>query len=237
MKVIGAGFARTGTSSLKEALEVLGYHPCYHMTAVMRGYRRGEVRLWDEYMTGRRVTMDWHRLFKNYEATVDMPTCIYYQELMKAFPAAKVILTIRDPEKWWDSFERIIKLGSLTRFFYIIHPMFKHFGNMNDHMLELVFGGPLDKGRYIERYLQHNDEVKATVPTDRLLVYSVTEGWEPLCEFLGCSMPTKPFPYLNVKSARVKKDTLEMFWRESPLQFFARFTNVLKNIFKLSKNK
>jgi hypothetical protein len=96
MKVIGAGFGRTGTTSLKQALEYLGY-PCYHMEEVLNNFDRGDVHRWNAFLTGK-SRMDWVQLFKEYEATVDFPACIYYRELMEVFPDAVVILTVRDSE-------------------------------------------------------------------------------------------------------------------------------------------
>ena len=112
MKIIGAGFGRTGTVSLQQAFVHLGY-PCYHMQEVMKAYDRGHVEQWDAALTGHDI--DWHTLFAGYEATVDFPACVFYRELMAAFPEALVVLTVRDPQHWWKSFSKLLGLVSKTR--------------------------------------------------------------------------------------------------------------------------
>jgi hypothetical protein len=210
MKIIGAGFGRTGTASLQQAFEHLGY-PCYHMQEVMSAYRRGHVEQWDAAVTGHDI--NWQALFSGYEATVDFPACVFYRELMEAFPDALVVLSVRDPQRWWASYSKLLGLVSKTRLFNFV-PMFRRFGAMNLHMIDYVFGGSMDKDVCIARYKQHIDEVKATVPEDRLLVYSVTEGWEPLCRFLGHSLPAIPFPHANAGVGELRAKITAQFWRQ-----------------------
>ena len=100
MKVIGAGISRTGTMTMQAALQTLGYH-CYHMKEVLK--EPGHLDAWHQFVTGQ-APMDWHTLFRKFEATTDTPACWYYQDLMEAFPDAKVILTVREPERWYESF-------------------------------------------------------------------------------------------------------------------------------------
>jgi len=221
MKIIGAGYGRTGTVSLQQAFEQLGY-PCYHMQEVMKAYDRGHVEQWDAAM--RDVEIDWHELFTGYEATVDFPACVFYRELMEAFPDALVVLSVRDAEKWWLSYSKLLGLVSMATWFNFV-PMFRKFSAMNTRLMERVFGGSLqtlNKDDYVAQYLRHIDDVKATVPAERLLVYSVTEGWEPLCEFLGQPVPEQPFPHANAGISELRSKIVEQFWEHGPGQWFRR---------------
>jgi hypothetical protein len=219
MKIIGAGYGRTGTVSLQQAFELLGY-PCYHMQEVMKAYDRGHVDQWDVAVTGGDI--DWPALFSGYEATVDFPACVFYRELMEAFPDALVVLSVRDPQAWWQSYSKLLGLVSKATLFNFI-PMFRKFSAMNMHLLNYVFGGSLEtltKDDYIEQYLRHIETVKATVPAERLLVYSVTEGWGPLCQFLGHPVPDVPFPHANSGIGELRRKIVEQFWQQGIGRFF-----------------
>jgi hypothetical protein len=221
MKIIGAGYGRTGTVSLQQAFEQLGY-PCYHMQEVMKAYDRGHVEQWDAAM--RDVDIDWQALFAGYDATVDFPACVFYRELMEAFPDAVVVLSVRDAEKWWLSYSKLLGLVSVATWFSFV-PMFRKFSAMNTRLMERVFGGTLDtlgKDDYVAQYLRHIDDVKATVPPERLLVYSVTEGWEPLCRFLDKPVPDQPFPHANAGISELRSKIVEQFWEHGPGSWFRR---------------
>lgn len=220
MKIIGAGFGRTGTVSLKQAFEHLGY-PCYHMQEVMKAYDRGHVEQWEAALRGDDV--DWHALFAGYEATVDFPACVFYRELMAAFPDALVVLSVRDPERWWNSYSKLVGLVSKATWFNFV-PMFRKFSAMNLHLVDYVFAGSLEKDDSIARYLRHIEEVKATVPGERLLVYSVTEGWEPLCRFLGHPVPDRRFPHANAGIAELRSEITEQFWHHGLGKLFRKKT-------------
>jgi sulfotransferase family protein len=208
VKVIGAGFGRTGTASLKAALETLGFDPCYHMIEVFK--HPGHAGFWQA--AWREEPVDWDGLLGAYEATVDWPACTFYAELMNRYPDAKVLLSVRDPERWYQSTRNTIyQLGrvssgsplsrlSFALFFLLAFGTFKAGqGSMTE---EIVWRGTFDgkfedKHHAIEVFNRHNEEVRRRVPKDRLLVYEVKEGWGPLCEFLGVEEPDKPFPHLN----------------------------------------
>ena len=209
MKIIGAGFGRTGTISLKQAFEYLGY-PCYHMQEVMAAYDRGHVEQWDAALSGK--VIDWDALFSGYEATVDFPACVFYQQLMEAFPDAVVVLSVRDPQGWWRSYSKLLGLVAKARFFNFV-PMFRKFSAMNIHLIDYVFDGSMDEDSCIGHYIRHIEEVKATVPAERLLVYSVSEGWEPLCLFLGQQVPNIPFPHANAGVGELRTKIAEAFWK------------------------
>jgi hypothetical protein len=206
VKVIGAGFGRTGTMSLKVALEALGLDPCYHMTEVLT--HPEHTGFW--ISAWRREPADWEGVLGVYEATMDWPACTFYGELMERHPDAKVILSVRDPERWYESVRNTIyelsviiprhpfyRIGyTLVRLFVLRGP-----GNI-DLADEIIWQGTFD-GRFedenhaIEVFERHNAEVQQRVPENRLLVYDVKSGWGPLCEFLGVEEPDEPFPRTN----------------------------------------
>src|SRR5262245_33341374 len=197
-KVIGAGLGRTGTLSLKLALEELGFSQCYHMTEVLA--RMDDARVWDAAARGQPV--DWEALFRGYQATVDWPGCSFYAELIRRYPEAKVVLTVRDPDTWYDSARQTIYYvrQAFPRWMGPLVPRLRHFRRMIDRLVwDGTFHGRFeDKPYAIEVFNRHNEQVRLDVPTDRLLVYQVREGWEPLCAFLGVPVPVdKPFPHLN----------------------------------------
>ena len=192
LKVIGAGFGRTGTLSLKHALEELGFGPCYHMSELFDKPHVDEQ--WDAIVSGEPA--DWPAIFKGYQASVDWPACAFYKELMQVYPNAKVLLSVRDPEKWYESVASTI--------YRVSHLNPDHARTPHGHMVRtLIWEGTFDnrfedKDYAISIFLRHNEEVKQHVPAEKLLVYNVKEGWEPLCAFLGVAVPAgKPFPHDN----------------------------------------
>jgi hypothetical protein len=211
VKVIGAGFGRTGTMSLKVALETLGFGPCYHMTEVFA--HPEHTGFW--ISAWRREPADWYGVLGGYEGAVDWPACTFYEELMERYPDAKVILSVRDPERWYESVRNTIyELGvvlprhPIYRIGYKLVSLFVLRGSGNvDLAGEIIWQGTFDcrfedRTHAIEVFERHNAEVQRRVPENRLLVYDVKAGWEPLCEFLGVEAPDEPFPRTN--------DTAEM---------------------------
>ena len=212
MKVIGAGFGRTGTLSLKAALEELGFAPCYHMVELFE--KPDDTEQWRAAMRGEAV--DWKAFLAGYQATVDWPGCSFYKELMQAYPEAKVVLTVRDFDKWYESVLATIYASSrrfegmrkapVRAFFiqrFILRSRVRVVRLINDLIWEKTFGGNFaDKAHALEVFNQHIEEVKQQVPADKLLVFNVKEGWGPLCAFLGVAVPTdKPFPHLNERAS------------------------------------
>lgn len=197
LEVIGAGLGRTGTLSLKVALEELGFVRCYHMTEVFAN--PAHVAQWESAARGEAV--DWEALFQGYRATVDWPGCNFYREFLERYPDAKVILTVRDPEKWHASALATI-YSVRTAFPSWLKPFLPpaRFLKMADRLIwNRMFDGRFeDKDHAIAVYHRHNDEVRRLVPPEKLLVYEVREGWAPLCTFLGIPIPEgKPFPHVN----------------------------------------
>ena len=194
LSVIGAGFGRTGTLSLKGALETLGFNKCYHMIEVFSEPNHSPQ--WLAAAQGKPV--NWEQLLDGYAASVDWPACYFYKELAEQYPEAKVILSVRDPEAWFKS-------ASNTIFPMIASPVS---GDDEIHrnqqimakevILKQTFGGDLqNKDRAIEIYKQHIEEVKRTIPAERLLEFEAKQGWGPLCEFLGQPIPDEPYPRVN----------------------------------------
>lgn len=184
LHVIGAGLGRTGTLSLKLALEQLGLGPCYHMMEVRSVPERLEH--WNRIAAGEKV--DWEEVFAGFRSTVDWPACNYWRELMARYPDAKVILSLRDPESWWRSTQSTI---------------------FSDHVqdgappsirriLKDVVGEDLhDRDACVAAFERHNASVRAGVPAEKLLVFDAKQGWAPLCAFLGVPVPDAPFPSVN----------------------------------------
>ena len=216
VKVIGAGFGRTGTMSLQAALEEIGFGPCYHMQEVL--FRHPEhAGFWRAAWQGEPA--NWNGVLGGYESTVDWPGCAFYEELMERHPDAKVLLSVRDPERWYESARgTIYELTRLTSgvrlsrllFDLLVLFLFGRFG-VGDVREEIIWDGTFDgrfedKAHAMEVFEKHNEEVKRRVPPEKLLVYEVKEGWGPLCEFLGVEVPDKPFPRLN-DTAQIRRAT------------------------------
>lgn len=187
LKVIGSGLGRTGTLSLKLALEQLGFGPCHHMVEVFM--HQESLPLWIAAGAGKG---DWDAIFANYQSMVDYPGAYFYRELMDHFPNAKVLHSQRDPDKWFESTQAtIFAPGAPTstapeplRSFFSIF--------MSD------FGDKLhDRAFMVDYFNRHNAKVLETVPKDRLLVFEASQGWEPLCKFLGVPVPDTPYPREN----------------------------------------
>ena len=199
LKVIGAGFGRTGTLSLKLALEELGLGPCYHMIEV--NAHPEHDALWLALARGE--APDWRPMLQGYASTVDWPTIYIWKELAAANPQAKIILTLRDAEAWYASatvtiFARMLEFESMRASPDAVDPArSRHREMINTLIVEKTFGGSLAKDRAIAVFNAHNDEVRRLVPPERLLVYESGEGWEKLCAFLDVPVPATPYPKVN----------------------------------------
>jgi len=200
LKVIGAGWGRTGTMSLKTALEELGFKPCYHMIETLNGPTE-DIQYWIDAAAGKEV--DWEALFskKGYQAAVDFPPAPYYRELMKAYPGAKVILTVREASKWWVSAsETIYPIGQtlMIQYVFALTPRGRKMKKMLNAIWENSMQGRFHDRAFAEKtFEEYNERVKREVPAEKLLVFDVKEGWGPLCKFLGVEVPNKPFPHVN----------------------------------------
>ncbi len=191
LSVIGAGFPRTGTASLKAALELLGVGKCYHMSEVFP--RPDHWPLWADAVDGKPV--DWDRIFDGFGATTDAPACLFYKQIADHYPKAKVVLSTRDADRWFDSTQSTILSAAIMEKFRqmppllmdTMHKMGWHPEDPENH----------DRALMIGRLKAHNESVLRTIPADRLLVFEAVQGWEPLCAFLGLPVPKEPFPHIN----------------------------------------
>lgn len=188
LQVIGAGLGRTGTLSLKYALEMLGFGPCYHIMEVLQGGDQRERRMghWDAISRGE--TPDWDVVFDGYAATVDWPACNYWRELMAAYPDAGVILSRRRTTAQWFASTQAT----------ILHPELPH-PPFVDRIIKAIVGADVHDAAAVQAaYEAHNASVIAAVPADRLLVFEPGDGWTPLCAFLGVPVPEQPYPKVNL---------------------------------------
>lgn len=191
LEVVGAGYSRTGTSSLALALELLGLGPCYHGECAVSPTM---LPIWQSALSGSSV--DWDALFVGYRSTADLPAALFYKELASLYPSSKVILTVRDPQLWFKSNQAM--LSPARRSVWMEFPGWA----LLEKTLNQAYGGNYDHAdTAIDAYLRHNAEVCRAIPQERLLVYSVSEGWPPLCKFLKLPIPESPFPKLNERTA------------------------------------
>ncbi len=187
LKVIGSGLGRTGTKSMQTALNMLGVGPTHHMVEVFA--HPESIPLWVAAGQGK---PDWDAIFDGYGAMVDYPGAAYWRELAAYYPDAKVLHTVRDPDKWFDSTQAtIFAPGSAadTQDGPMV-PFFESFmGDLRHHLH--------DRAYMTDYFLRHTEAVKAAIPPERLLVFEVGEGWERLCQFLGVPVPAEPYPSEN----------------------------------------
>ncbi len=206
LKVIGAGGPRTGTASLKDALEILGFGKCYHMEWLFN--HPEEVKLWHDLFDDKPV--DIQKMFEGFQSTVDFPGYLNYKKLFDAFPDSKVILSERDPEKWYESAVNTVfavtpqtfsqKLGMMKKMITSsrFRKIAKSFMLVEKYLWKLHYKGQFkNKELALKIYKEFNEEIKSTIPSDRLLVYNIGDGWEPLCKFLEVDIPDQPFPFKN----------------------------------------
>jgi hypothetical protein len=201
LKVIGAGLPRTGTLSMKHALEQLGFGRCYHMEEIFAEPARSEA--WASYFTGGPV--DWDEVFDAYGAAVDAPAFIAWRQLIAHYPDAKVVLTVRDADSWFASMSKtILAEGYIDRL--MASPIGPMLGPMMGAMMAIAGGppppadappGPPPRDLLLALRTAHDAAVQSEIPADRLLVYRVGEGWERLCRFLDVEVPPASFPHMN----------------------------------------
>jgi len=192
IQVFGAGVGRTGTYSLKLAINQLGLGPCHHMEEVLH-QMPVQVPLWSAALSGR---PDWETIYGGYKSAVDWPTAGFFRELIAAYPSAKFVLTHRSPQNWADSFGATIYKLLVGR--DAAPPEMKAWLETADRVIaKSGFPGGLDRGGLIRGFVAHNEAVKRAIPAGQLLVYEVKEGWGPLCKFLDVPVPSEAFPRTN----------------------------------------
>jgi len=188
LKIIGSGLGRTGTATLKAALEQLGF-PCHHMIEVFQ--HPESIPLWVAAAKGQ---ADWDAIYKDYTATVDYPGAAFWRELVKKYPDALVLHSVRDPDEWFDSTQAtIFAVGGPAD---NPPPPVKE---MFETMFRAIRANIHDRAAMTSYFRRHTEEVTAEVPARKLLVYNVKEGWGPLCKFLGLPVQASPFPKTNTR--------------------------------------
>lgn len=194
MDVIGAGFGRTGTLSLKVALEMLGFGPCLHMIPVLGDAER--AALFHRAAEGDQASLG--RALAGHRSTVDWPGAYFWRELVSEHPRAKVILTVRDPARWYESAHDTIYQAAQ----HVTENDGQVVPAARGMLSALIWEGTFD-GRFADRehavgvFERHNEAVRSEVPADRLIEFRVADGWQPLCDFLGVPVPDGPFPHVN----------------------------------------
>lgn len=195
LQVIGAGFGRTGTMSLKIALEILGFAPCYHMKEVFENPEH--IPHWHDFAFGQRS--DWEAVFAGYQAAVDWPTCHYWRELADDYPEAKVILTVRSPESWYHSASNTILESGPRQLPDDAPENDRLFAEMVQKIIRNdTFDNRFEEQAYaMQVFHDHIETVRQTIAPQRLLIYQAGDGWEPLCRFLDVAVPDEAYPHVN----------------------------------------
>jgi hypothetical protein len=191
LRVIGAGLGRTGTTSLKLALEELLGGPCYHMFEVRE--RPQDPDTWGDAYEGK--VPDWRALFDGYEATVDWPAAPFWREMSEVFPEAPIILSVRDVDSWWRSASNTIFIAVAT--YFAPDAPADGWTRMGRGMMNNFTPAWQDETAAKAAYLAYNDKVRATAPADRLVEWHPDDGWDPICSALGLDVPQHPFPHVN----------------------------------------
>lgn len=225
LKVIGAGFGRTGTTTLKHVLEMLLGGKCHHMQEVFAN--PGQVKTWAA--RGRGEKIDWEKLLEGYVAACDWPAAAYWEELAELYPEAKVVLTARDFDKWYESAnETIYSLYRLTKraptsWLFKVNPRMPEFSQMVSNVVwgeRGVFGERFQDRDYARGiYERHIEEVHRKIPAERLLVWEPKDGWEPLAKHLGVPVPSEPVPHKNERQEMIgmRRKLTAISWVVAPL--------------------
>jgi len=196
LKIVGTGLGRTGTKSMHTALNRLGFGPCHHMSEMFV-----HPEAFPKWIAAANGAENWDELFEGYESMVDWPGVKYWRQLVDYYPEAKVLHTVRDPDQWFDSTQATIFNRANLERIVLPGPMSDFFGALFGDMMPYI----ADRARMTDYFRRHDAEVRATVPEDRLLVYEVGSGWEPLCDFLGVPVPDEPYPSENSRAAFLQR--------------------------------
>lgn len=197
LKIIGSGMGRTGTKSLQTALNMLGLGPCHHMVEVFA--HPETIPLWIEAGAGR---PDWEAIFAGYQSVVDYPGAAFWRELAVFYPDAKILHSVRDPDAWFDSTQATIFAPdgiAATALAANQQPAASFFMSFSAPFVAHLH----DRAFMTDYFRRHTEAVKAAIPPERLLVYEVGSGWDPLCQFFGVPVPAEPYPSENSRAAFV----------------------------------
>jgi hypothetical protein len=211
MELIGAGLPRTATTTQLMAMEKLGFTPCQHMRDVLGKLETG-LPPWERVVAG---DPDWEAIFAGHRAAVDFPAARYYRELMDFYPEAKVLLSVRSADGWVKSMRETVwacymgpsLLAHISLARSAVDPLWRRFLELMTALMwaegGALHGDTYDDAAFGQLMEDWNEEVKRTVPAERLLVWQPQDGWEPLCEFLDVAVPDEPLPNVNDSSAFV----------------------------------
>jgi hypothetical protein len=207
LSVIGSGFGRTGTKSMRQALGTIGFGPCHHMIELLE--HPEQMAIW-KAVAADPGSADWAKVYQGYRSQVDWPGARVWHEASIAFPGAKVIHTERPDEDWWKSYSTTIgKFFAVSPGMPLPPPLRDWLDWLKPFIVDQVMGDQTVKEKAIAAYRANNRKVREVIPADRLLVFNVAEGWEPLCTFLGVPVPETPFPHHNPR-----KEFWELFGGE-----------------------
>ncbi|XP_077975308.1 uncharacterized protein LOC120332494 isoform X1 [Styela clava] len=215
MKIICAGLQKTGTKTMAQALRILGYN--VHDVFEQFFY---EKELWDKVLENSASVEDYQKFLGEIDAVMDWPAVAVWEQIMGAFPDAKIILTVRSTEdEWYESMKKHFEVANqyvtmnetLLRILLLFAgPLAREFNKTQRAFIPACLGLPVMYGSHTEtflrsRYRQHNLYVKSICPNEKLLIYNVKDGWKPLCDFLNVGYPDTPFPRENIKSDMIHK--------------------------------
>ena len=226
IELIGAGLPRTGTLTQKVAFEQLGLAPCYHWVDLLADL--DQLPVWERAMDGE---ADWPAIFGSARSTADWPGGYFYRELADAYPDAKVLLSVRNPESWERSFRETIwemsygrsVMALLAQARAEVDPVWRRYLAFVERMFwgpEGTFAAGAEPAQLIEQMQAHTEQVKRTIAPERLLVWEVGEGWGPLCSFLGVEEPAGALPHANDRETFLDRvmggalDTLQRWYAE-----------------------
>lgn len=192
LKVVGTGIGRTGTMSLKIALEQLGFGPCHHMVEILTNMPE-QLPLWQAAVAGH---PDWDSIFQGYNSAVDWPTARFYRELNAAYPDVKFVLGYRSPKSWAESFSHTIYLA-LSDISKAPEEQHDWLRMVTEVLKQNGIPPGLDVEGLEKAFSRHVEAVRAEIPSEQLLVFQAKDGWEPLCDFLEVPVPDGPYPKTN----------------------------------------
>ena len=201
-RVLVVGMSRTGTDSMKRAMEIIYGEPAYHMSVVLN--KPQHLQFWSNLAFGlvRPEEADWQQVFQGFVATTDMPSAYYFEHIAKTFPEAKVILTLRDEQEWVESYSRLMQAVLRFRFIRFLPPL-NRFWPFGEQMNRAIFGeksiddNGINRSMLLTAYRNHNSRVRQIIPAKKLLEFNVRQGWKPLCSFLEVETPATAFPHRN----------------------------------------
>lgn len=233
LKVIGGGLSKTGTTSLSKALKTLGYKNhdfLEHATETLD--------FWEKFFGNKMRRNEWKRVYQDIDSVTDVPAAYFATELANVFPHAKVVVTIRDKESWFNSWSSHIKLSQSyfeKSFLSFFHPLIYKFTKLDKLNRKFIYGSEsTNRTLYMNNYEKHYTNLKIKIPKERILFLKFGDSWEPLCKFLNKTIPKVSYPHLN--GAGVLNYHMNLFYKEcwlSILRWFFIINLLTFLIFKL----